>query len=156
MKHLALLCCSLGLVAACSSLSHTTVPAERHGDAIGEPIVVHQSIALSEIGARPPAGESLLVEGTARDVCTRKGCWMQIEDDGERALVRWKGGCDGAYAFPADAIGKRVLVQGTIRRAELTTEDVEHMLEEAQQGLDPRKSTFEIAASAVLVLRRSD
>lgn len=156
MKHLGLLFCSFVFAAACSSPSHRTGPAEQHGDAIGEPIVVKQSIVLSVIGARPSSGESLLIEGTARDVCTRKGCWMQLEDGGKSALVRWKSGCSGAYAFPADVIGKRVLVQGTVGRAEFSTEEVEHMLEEAQQGLDPRQSSFEIAASAVLVLRRSD
>lgn len=122
---------------------------------IGQPVSAERRFALADLGAQEKAigAEPVLIEATARDVCTRKGCWMQMEDGENSALVYWTDGCDGAYAFPPDVVGKRVLVQGTVGRADLSDAEVEHLLEEARQGVDPRRNAFEIRVSAMVILR---
>lgn len=148
---------ALGLLALCACRSTGSVPAVPEGRHTGAPMLAQPSAPLATLGADADAhaGKTLLVEATARDVCAKKGCWMQVEDQGTTALVLWQDGCDGAFTFPAEAIGERVLVQGTLTRASLSEEDAEHLREEARTGFDPRRNAFEIHASAVLVMRRS-
>ena len=62
----------------------------------------------------------VLVEATAKAVCQNAGCWMQVEDGGRTAMVRWETGCGGKYAFPKDIAGRRVLIQGTFYPKTLT------------------------------------
>src|SRR5687768_14136744 len=98
-------------------LSACVVPARLPpGEAIGEPLVRQDSVRFSAVDADPPAyfERTLLVEATVTAVCRMSGCWMQVEDEGRTAMVRWETGCGGQYSFPPGAIGRRVLIQGTL------------------------------------------
>jgi len=147
------LCALLLLVPACSS---PAVAPE--GDLVGGPLTATERVALADLDARADAlaGRPVLVEATARDVCAKKGCWMQLEDGGEHALVYWEEGCGGSRTFPAGSIGRRVLVQGTVHRAAISDEDAAHLVEEATRGAVARSNALEIRASAMLSLRRAD
>jgi hypothetical protein len=76
---------------------------------------------------------------------------MKVEDDGHDAMVRWESGCGGQYAFPKDAVGKRVVIQGSYYPKTLSEEDALHLESEAPDGVTIPRQTYELNASAVLV-----
>lgn len=124
------------------------------GHAIGEPIVRQDAVRFAVVDADPPAyfERTLLVEATVTAVCQKAGCWMQVADEGRTALVRWETGCGGQYAFPPDAVGRRVLIQGSFYPKELSEEDAQHMQEEAGSAVELARDGYEFNASAILVL----
>ena len=143
-----LLLCTL-LLTACAS-----APDLPWGTPIGEPIENRPVVAFSVVDADPPAyfEQTLLVQATVTAVCLQKGCWMQVADGGRTAMVRWESGCGGKYAFPEDAVGKRVLIQGSFYPKSISEEDAEHLAEEAGPGVTIPREGYEFNASAVLVL----
>ncbi len=102
--------------------------------------------------------KTVLVEATADRVCQAKGCWMTVKDgEGAPIWVRWASGCGGEYAFPKDAAGKRVIVEGTLTEREITAEEAEHYASDSP-GIDAAKiagKSFEIDATACLVMPES-
>src|SRR5262245_10238577 len=119
------------------ALSACVVPPRLpQGEAIGDPIVRQDAVRFSVVDANPPAyyEQTLLVEATVTAVCQMSGCWMQVEDEGRTAVVRWESGCGGQYAFPPGAVGRRVLIQAVFHPRPLTEQDAEHLESEAAEG----------------------
>jgi hypothetical protein len=140
----------LSLLGACASPS---LPA---GTPIGETMEADSIHRFSVVDATPAEffNRTVLVEADVVSVCAKAGCWMQIEDEGKTALVRWETGCGGQYKFPMDAIGKRILIQGSFYPKELTEEDRLHMEEEAGTKLDIRADPYEFNASSVMIMEK--
>jgi hypothetical protein len=127
--------------------------------ALGEPLTVREApVRLATVSAHPERyfEKTLLVEATATAVCQAAGCWMTISDGaGEPIWVRWSTGCGGQYAFPRDAAGKRILVQGSFYPKEIAAEDAEHLAGESGGAMDAAAitgRTFEMNATACVVL----
>lgn len=137
----------LGLALSCAS--RTSLP---RGEIVGMEMRPREVVHLSVIDASPEPywNKTLLIEATVIAVCQHSGCWMQIEDRGSRAMVRWEGGCGGEYAFPKDLQGRRVLIQGSIYPKTFTKMDVEHIQAEADREISIEREGREINASAVL------
>ncbi len=143
----------LGLVAACATGSSASAP---DGERIGEPLENREVHQLSEIQAEPSKyfNQTLWVEAQVEAVCQSMGCWMQVKDGGETAMVRWEEGCGGQYQFPKDAVGERILIQGSFYPKEIAKEDREHLEEEAGQDVKIPEKGYEMNASAVVMLDR--
>lgn len=126
------------------------------GERIGEEMVPGKIVRFAVVDANPSAyfERTVLVEATATAVCQTKGCWMQVEDGGRTAMVRWETGCGGKYSFPKDGAGRRVLIQGSFYPKTISPEDAEHLQEEAGRPLEIPLEGYEFNASAVLVLGR--
>jgi hypothetical protein len=141
-----LLLASLLLVPACRA----TLP---EGDAVGEPIEPRGIVTLAVVDASPSEyfEQTLLVEAEVQAVCERKGCWMKVADGESNAMVRWEAGCGGKYAFPADAVGKRILIQGSFYPKTISEEDAEHLQSEAPEGVVIEREGYELNASAILI-----
>lgn len=124
------------------------------GQPIGEPIVRQDALRFALVDADPTAHfeRTLLVEATIVAVCQKVGCWMQVEDGGRTAMVRWESGCGGKYAFPPGAVGRRVLIQGSFYPKSISEEDAAHLEEEAAEGVVIPREGYEFNASAILVL----
>jgi len=145
----------LVLAAACASAPDGPLrDVVAAGTVIGEPVRPLEVHRFAELDADPARwfDRTLLVEAEVVAVCRKAGCWMQIADEGRTALVRWETGCGGKYAFPADAVGRRVLVQGSFYRKELSDDDRRHLEEEAGGALAIRPDPYELNASAVVLL----
>jgi len=112
--------------------------------------IVH--LAVVDANPEPYWNKTVLIEATVTAVCQNSGCWMQIEDGGSRAMVRWESGCGGEYAFPKDLKGRRVLVQGSVYKKSFSEEEVEHLEEEAGRKLSIEREGREINASSILVV----
>lgn len=141
------------ILAACAS-SPDAPPTLPKGTVLGNPMQPQTSVHFAVVDAAPKQyfEKTLLVEATVKAVCQTKGCWMQIEDEGRTAWVRWETGCGGKYTFPMDAAGKRVLIQGSFYPKTISPDDAEHLQEEAGGKLEIKPETYEFNASAVLVL----
>lgn len=146
--HLGLLL-STALFAACAS-----GPDLPSGLEIGEPIEAQEIVAFSVVDADPePFFERVvLVEASVTAVCPNAGCWMQVEDEGRTAMVKWETGCGGKYLFPLELTGKRVVVQGSFYPKSLSEDEVEHLEIEAGRPLEIEREGYEFNASAILVL----
>lgn len=138
---------ALGLALACAS--RPTLP---RGEIVGMEMQPREVVHLAVIDARPEPywNQTLLIEATVVAVCQHSGCWMQIEDQGSRAMVRWESGCGGEYAFPKDLQGRRVVIQGSIYKKSFSEMDAEHIQEEADREIRIDREGHEINASSVL------
>ncbi len=137
------------LAAACAS-----TPTLPKGDPIGEEMHPQTVRRFAVVDATPSKffEQTLLVEATIEAVCQTKGCWMKVSDEGKVAMVRWESGCGGKYAFPKDAAGKRVLIQGSFYPKKISESDAEHLREEAGGNVDFPREGYEFNASAVMIL----
>lgn len=140
---------------AAVAVENAALPADatRIGDAI---TVADAPVTLAQVRANPEAffEKTLLIEGTAAAVCQAKGCWMTITDgQGEPIWVRWSTGCGGNYAFPKDAAGHHVVLQGSFYPKEISPADAEHLAEESGtlKAEDIAGETFEINATAFVL-----
>lgn len=146
MKHLhaAVLSFSLLALAACTA-TRAQLPT---GVRTGLEMQAQEPVHFAVVDASPAQfyGQTVLVEATVKAVCKKKQCWMQFEDGGKVGVVRWDSGC-GQYKFPEDAIGKRVLIQGTLvpKTAAAAGTTTEAMSAPAGAGYD-------FKASSVLVI----
>lgn len=136
-------------VAACSS-----TPSLPEGQRIGQDMKAQTTYRFAVVDARPKDffNKTVLVEAQIKAVCQTKGCWMQVEDEGHTAMVRWESGCGGQFAFPKDAAGKHVLIQGSFYPKTISAADAEHLNEEAGGKLDVKREGYEFNASSVMIL----
>ncbi len=134
---------ALVAVAACSS-----APAFE-GDPYGEPLTLSEVTPVSEILAAPTewVGERVLIEGEVKEVCEKKGCWMDIAHP--EGLIQVKV-ADDVIVFPLSARGRTAVVEGVVEELELSPEEAfaaaAHRAEE--QGM-PFDSTATFPAETV-------
>lgn len=120
--------------------------AEHSGTLYGEPITLEDTTLVSEILSRPDdhLGERVLVAGMVVDVCSKRGCWLELAGDQEYETLRVKVE-DGVIVFPMTARGHRAVVEGVVERIELTEEQVrereQHHAEEQGLEFDPSTVT---------------
>jgi hypothetical protein len=149
MRTLTALVLGITLTTACASTRQLPP-----GVVVGEEIAPQTALEFADVNSDPPSyyERTLLVEATVTAVCQSSGCWMKIEDEGATAMVRWEDGCNGKFAFPADVVGKRVLIQGSFYPKTISETDVEHLQGEAASDVTFDRETYEFNASAILVL----
>lgn len=150
-----LILASLALALSFASCQSTPKPTELpQGRVIGEEITPRETHRFSVVDATPAKffDQTVLVEATVQAVCKKKGCWMKVEDEGKVAMVRWESGCGGQYTFPMEAVGKRVLIQGSFYPKKISEEAAEHIQEEASSKVEIPREGYEFNASSVLIL----
>ena len=80
-------------------------------------------------------GQTVRVEGTIRQVCQAKGCWLTFSTaQGQtlRVMTHDEGADENeAVVFPMDAAGRHAEVVGTLRVTEETVERRRHLAEDA-------------------------
>lgn len=140
---------SLLLCAACATTDRLPP-----GVLVGEELLPQPVVAFARVDADPRAyfERTLLVEATVTAVCKKVGCWMQIADEGRTAMVRWETGCGGRFTFPLEAVGRRVLVQGSFYPKSISAEDAEHLAAESGGALAVEREGYEFNASAILLI----
>jgi len=97
------------------------------------------------------------VEGTIKEVCAKKGCWMTLSTETEKdVMVRFK---DYGFFMPLDAKGS-VIVNGKAYISETSVEDLKHYAEDAGASEDEieaivsPKRTYSFEADGVLLARK--
>src|SRR5512146_1605299 len=77
------------------------------GTEYGAGVRLEQASSVSEIFAAPASysGKTVKVKGLVVDVCTARGCWMDLASDKPYQKIRVKVE-DGAIVFPPSARGR--------------------------------------------------
>lgn len=93
----------------------------------GEPLPKNQApLPLSAVLGNPEDGRKVLVEGVVRRACTQMGCWMELApaEGGQGVRVTFK---DYGFFVPTDSAGAKARVQGTVKVAQLSAAQAEHL-----------------------------
>ncbi len=103
-----------------------------------------KTLTIEALMANPEAylGQMVRVEGEVKEVCPKKGCWLDVVDQGAQVRVKVK---DGEIVFDQKLVGKKVVAEGTVYKFELTKEQAvgyfRHLAEEKGQEFDPASVT---------------
>jgi Domain of unknown function (DUF4920) len=93
----------------------------------GEALPRHQTPQpLSAVLGKPEDGKKVLVEGVVRRACSQMGCWMELApaEGGAGVRVTFE---DYGFFVPTDSAGAKARVQGTLKVAQLSAEQAEHL-----------------------------
>jgi len=96
----------------------------------GEPLPKNQApLPLSSVLSKPEDGRQVLVEGVVRRACSQMGCWMELAppEGGAGVRVTFK---DYGFFVPTDSAGAKARVQGTLKVAQLSAAQAEHLRSE--------------------------
>lgn len=130
------------LLAACNSTArqggkaeagNAAPPAAAKGQSFGAAFSPDGGISAGEMAKKMEGRDSmeLIVEGTVREVCQAKGCWMVVgsEENGEEpVMVRFK---DYGFFVPKDIAGRKVVMEGWAFREVTPVEELRHYAEDA-------------------------
>jgi hypothetical protein len=77
-------------------------------------------------------GKYVRVAGTVDKVCPKKGCWLQLHDTktNESLFVKFPDPAEGRL-IPLDAVGKPVVVEGTVKVKEISEALARHYKQDA-------------------------
>ncbi len=123
----------------------------------GIPPSLSAATPLAELLKRPESfeGRDILLEGTARKVCAKKGCWMVLSDGDREIRITFK---DYAFFLPKGSLGRRVRAQGLASRETVSVRDQRHFLKDEGAGRDEMRkiktplTTVSFVASGVAFL----
>ncbi|MBU0482733.1 MAG: DUF4920 domain-containing protein [Proteobacteria bacterium] len=113
---------------------------------LGKPVTLKQVTKISEIEKNPEAfvGKKVLVSGTVVEVCSSRGCWMNIASDTPFEKIQIKV-VDGVIVFPMSARGQNAYVEGVVEKLSLSKNEAidyyRHKAEEKGQKFDPATVT---------------
>jgi hypothetical protein len=108
---------------------------------LGLPLTLSKEIKISVIAKNPNSyiGKRVLVKGMVVDVCSTRGCWMDIASDEAFEVIQIKV-LDGEIVFPISARGKTALVEGVVEKLMLSYEEV---LEHEKHKADEKGEKFD-------------
>lgn len=103
---------AFSLIIGSGVASHTSTA----GDPIraGAPITVKKSVRIDKLAKQPAKfeGKVLRLEGTVKNVCQGRGCWVDVEDaNGVSFMAK---SLDETILLPKDCQGRKVIVQGIV------------------------------------------
>jgi hypothetical protein len=105
------------LILSLSLLGLFVVPSVVNADpsqSYGATITETRATPLAKLLRRPSAfeGRTLRIEGTVKDVCQGRGCWIELSDAKGRTFLAKS--LDETVLVPKDITGRRVVVQGVL------------------------------------------
>ena len=118
---------TLALLISITALAKNTVTEKPF---YGEQIKAKKATSLETILKNYPKykNQELVMEAMVDKVCTSKGCWMTLKGAKSGFRVKFK---DYKFFVPLSLVGKKVWVDGTIKRKEISIKDTKHYLEDA-------------------------
>ncbi len=162
MKKIFSVICVLPLLLLSTTLiaqTEATAAAKARSSSFGTKINASDAIEATTLLKQMEGKDSLniKVKGKVKDVCQRKGCWMNVDlGNGKEMMVRFK---DYGFFVPKNIGGKTVVMEGVAYKTETPVEELRHYAEDAGKSKEeiekinqPKKNTsFE--ASGVLILQ---
>jgi Domain of unknown function (DUF4920) len=119
----------------------------------GDPLPKNQAaLPLSAVLSKPEDGKKVLVEGVVRRACSQMGCWMELApaEGGQGVRVTFK---DYGFFVPTDSAGAKARVQGTVKVAQLSAEQAEHLRTEGGSMSAGSQREVRLVASGVELRR---
>ncbi len=100
------------------------------GTTYGAGVTLRQASSVSDVVARPAAysGKTVKLTGLVVDVCTARGCWLDLAGDKPYQKIRVKVE-DGAIVFPASARGRQATVQGVVETMKMCPDEARRFRE---------------------------
>ncbi len=131
---------AVGFTLLCAMIATAgAVAATTDAESYGHGVDIEEATPIAKILADPDAyiGKTVRVEGGVLDVCPRKGCWIEVGDEGESIRIKVD---DGVIVFPAAAKGKIAAAQGEVEANEMSREAylgwLAHLAEEKGETFD--------------------
>lgn len=122
----------------------------------GAPFKGEKAVALTDLLAKPESfdKQTIATEGTVRQVCQKKGCWMELAmaEKGPGARITFK---DYEFFVPKDSAGKKAKLEGAVKLAELSEERAKHYASEGAtipRGADGKAREVQLVATGVEIL----
>lgn len=119
----------------------------------GEKLKGLPPVELTKIVGSPSEfdGKTVCVEGTVRQACQKKGCWMELStaENTPGVRVTFK---DYGFFVPLDSAGKKVKLEGVVKVAELTEAKAKHFEAEGakvSKDKDGKYREVQLVASGV-------
>ena len=80
----------------------------------GAPITVKKPVRIQKLAKHPAKfeGKVLRLEGTVKNVCQGRGCWVNVED--ANGVTFMAKSLDESVLLPKDCAGRKVIVQGVV------------------------------------------
>jgi hypothetical protein len=80
----------------------------------GAPVTARKAVDIAKLSKDPArfAGRKVRLEGTVKEVCQGKGCWVEVESGGASFLAR---SLDESVLLPKDCKGRRIAIQGVVK-----------------------------------------
>jgi hypothetical protein len=80
----------------------------------GAKVTVKKAVDIARLAKDPArfAGRTVRLEGTVKEVCQGRGCWVEVEANGISFLAR---SLDETVLLPKDCKGRPVVVQGVVK-----------------------------------------
>ncbi len=128
-----------GMVAASLALLFGSAALAADVEIYGDGVKLEEATPIAKILADPDSyvGKTVRVDGGVLDVCPRKGCWIEVGDEGESIRIKVD---DGVIVFPAAAQGKIAAAQGEVEAIDMTREKylgwLAHLAEEKGETFD--------------------
>lgn len=123
----------LALAAAVAAPALASDPQGKHfGAAFTDAKVVPLADVMADL--EKFAGKTIKVEGTIKDVCQNKGCWLVVTDGEREMRVTFK---DYGFFVPKDSRDRKVVLEGTVATKTLTEGAARHYAEESGRKVDP-------------------
>ncbi len=131
----------------CEQSSETPPPASTAPAAqgavtkVGAPLSAGERLTVADLVAKAPEfkDKTVVVSGTVRQACSKKGCWMELAGGTDKS----QPGCrvtfkDYAFFVPVDSAGSTATVQGLVSVETVSVAQVQHM--ESEGGQFPIKN----------------
>lgn len=111
---------------------------------VGAPLTVKKAVNVAELAKKPQkfVGKTVLLEGTVKDVCQGRGCWVEVE--GPKGVTFLAKSLDETVLLPKDCKGRRIAVEGVVTEMKGETE-AEHAEHAAAAGHSCPRPTYLVA-----------
>ena len=128
-----------------------------NGKTFGKKVTIRPAMPLAEAtkNFKNFKDQEIAVRGKVEQVCSKKGCWMNLKDKTTTVRTMFK---PYGLKVPKDILGKTVKVQGKLKREMQTAASIRHFMKDAgkpQKEIDKVKEgrmEFKFVAEAVEIL----
>lgn len=110
----------------------------------GNDLSLTEAMTIEDIlgNAESIEGQRVQVVATIKESCPKRGCWVNLEQDGKEMKVKVE---DGFIVFPKSSVGKTGIFEGIVERMEMDLEQTRkhfaHEAEETGREFDPESIT---------------
>ena len=106
--------CALLLALALAPAATRAESASAAPQTFGAPVTVKKPVVIARLAKTPERfkGRTIRLEGTVKDVCQGKGCWVEVAD--EKGASFMAKSLDESVLLPKDCKGRHVVVEGVV------------------------------------------
>ncbi|MFN4892413.1 MAG: DUF4920 domain-containing protein [Bacteroidota bacterium] len=128
------------------------------GDSYGSKFNVTEVMNINDVVKKLKGGsefQEVQVSAKVLEVCAKKGCWLKLElANGETATVKMK---DYGFFLPVAAVGKNVVINGTVNLKTVSVAEQKHYAEDAKKSqaeidaIKEAKQEVRVLASGIVI-----